>query len=413
MGRRCDRTQQAPQPPRLIVVSNLDAGRDGTPAEALAIDGGSPVRESPLPPETPPQPATDAEPAAALEREIAAMVDDPPEAVIACRDRAEAVRLALGAALDGREGGVGSGELIVPALLGGHWADAAFDAGLTPVPAEIDGETLTLSARGLARAAGEATVAAVAVHAFGHPPPFREIARIAEQQGVTVIEDASGALGAAFRDRPAGSLGAVSIVAFAHGGVVSGGGDGAVVIVRERPAAVVARESAAPIDEQTARIALAELRRGPEVLHARGQLAWHLTYELRATRGVSAMAHGRWVTHAYDRYLVRLSSLLWRRSIEDSIEALRAEGVACERATGEPLHLNKRVAAALGPDDARMQGGQFASAAKARSEFVAIPLSCEATVADMNDIAAALAKLAAASIPSDGARGTGAAGRPS
>ena len=100
MGRRCDRTQQAPQPPRLIVVSNLDAGRDGTPAEALAIDGGSPVRESPLPPETPPQPATDAEPAAALEREIAAMVDDPPEAVIACRDRAEAVRLALGAALD-------------------------------------------------------------------------------------------------------------------------------------------------------------------------------------------------------------------------------------------------------------------------------------------------------------------------
>ena len=73
----------------------------------------------------------------------------------------------------------------------------------------------------------------------------------------------------------------------------------------------------------------------------------------------------------------------------------------------------RRVAAALGPDDARMQGGQFASAAKARSEFVAIPLSCEATVADMNDIAAALAKLAAASIPSDGARGTGAAGRPS
>ncbi len=374
--------------------------RDGTPADALAIDGGSPVRESPLPPETSPQPATDAEPATALEREIAAMVDAPPEAVIACRDRAEAVRLALGAALDGDAGG----ELIVPALLGQHWADAALDAGLTPLPAEIDGETLTLSARGLARAAGETTAAVVAVHAFGHPPPFREIARIAEQQRLTVIEDASGALGAAFRDRPAGALGAVSIVAFAPGGVVSGGDAGAVVIVREPPAAVVARESAAPIDEQTARIALAELRRAPEVLHARRQLAWHLTYELRATRGVSAMAHGRWITHAYDRYLVRLSSLLWRRSIEDSVEALRAEGVACERPTGEPLHLQERVTAALGPDDARMQGGQFASAAKARSEFVAIPLSAEATTADMNDIAAALTKLAAASIPTDGAR---------
>lgn len=391
-------------------MSAFDGSHNGTPGGALAIDGGSPVRESPLPPETPPEPATDAEPVIALEREIAAMVDAPPEAVIACRDRAEAVRLALGAALDGAGGGADGGELIVPALLAEHWAHAALDAGVTPLPAEIDGETLTLSARGLARAAGEATGAVVAVHAFGHPPPFREIARIAEQQRLTVIEDASGALGAAFLDRPAGSLGAVSIVAFARGGVVTGGDDGAVVIVREQPAAVVARESAAPIDEETARIALAELRRAPEVLHARRQLAWHLTYELRATRGVSAMAHGRWVTHAYDRYLVRLSSLLWRRSIEDSIEALRAEGIACERPTGAPLHLDERVAAALGPDDARMQGGQFASAAKARSEFLAIPLSCEATTADMNDIAAALAKLAAASIPSDDARRPSAAG---
>jgi dTDP-4-amino-4,6-dideoxygalactose transaminase len=329
------------------------------------------------------------------------MVDAPPSSVIACRDRSAAITLALDAALPERED---ADELVVPALLGEHWAGAALDAGLTVVPAEIDGETLTVSARGLARAAGPSTRAVVAIHAFGHPPPIREIARIGEQQRLTVIEDASGALGAAFLDRPAGSLGAVSVVAFDEGGVVSGGGTGAGVIVRDTDDAAAARARADPIDDEAARIALSEVRRAPEVLHARRQLAWHLTYELRALRGVSAMAHSRWVTHAYDRYLVRLSSLLWKRPLDETIEALRAEGIACELPLGTPLHLDERVIAALGADDERLQGGQFATAAKARSEFVAVPLSSEATTADMNDVAEAFVRLTAASVPSDDAR---------
>jgi hypothetical protein len=119
------------------------------------------------------------------------------------------------------------------------------------------------------------------------------------------------------------------------------------------------------------------------------------------------MRHGRWVRHGYDRYVVRLRSILWKRSLADTVEALRAEGIPCATALEPSLHGDVDVRAVLGEDDARLSEQHFAAASQLPGELIAIPLGA-ATTTDMSDVGAALRKVAAASTPGDGAEREGA-----
>ncbi len=143
-------------------------------------------------------------------------------------------------------------------------------------------------------------------------------------------------------------------------------------------------------------MALAELRALPATLEARRQLAWELTFNLRGMRAVVGMPHGRWVHHAYDRYVIRLRSLLWKRTLEDTVAAIRAEGVPCEvaiRAEGGPsLHLDAAVQRELVGDE-RLDEAHFAAAARLPSELIAIPLHPNLTSKDMDEIAQVLRKV--------------------
>ena len=363
----------------------------------LAIDGGDPVRTEPLPRRAPVEPARGAQPVAALEREFAACLDLDAAHVIACSDAEAALRAALTLAT---EGGAGR-EVALPSLLDGPALDVTLELGKVPVPAEVAAETSAISARGLARAIGDETVAILVQHAFGHPSNMNELRRVAERGDISIVEDASTALGGRYRGAAAGTLGLIGMLAFGEHHLVTGGGTGAVVVSRDPALAAAAREAleGSPIDEASARRALAEARRAPEDLDERRRLAWHLTYELRGARALSGMHHARWVRHGYDRYVVRLRGILWQRPLEDTLAALRAEGIPCEAACGSSLHLDERVRGALGPaDDPRLHEDHFPVSARLPGELIAIPLTGAETVNDMNDVAAALRKVEAESI---------------
>lgn len=382
------------------------AGRPAPPvSEPLAVDGGSPVRSTPLPRQEAPPAAGDARPVEAFERELAAFVGGERVAV-ACASHADALRLAFRAA------GLDGCEVVVPALRAEPATRALLAAGLRPAPADVDPETANLAARGLAHAAGERTRALVVTHAFGHPAAMSELTALAGSGELAVIEDISDALGAGHAGVAAGSLGHVAALGFGPGHLLTGGegGEGGAVIVDVEAAAELWgwRDAAgAEPAEASLRVALAELRSAGQALQARREAAWHLSYELRGVRGLARMRHGRWIRHGYDRYVVRLRSMLWRSSLDDTVKALRAEGIPCAPALESPLHGDAAVRAALGDDDPRLDEQHFATASQLPGELIAIPLG-GATTTDMNDVAGALRKLAAASTRGASAEGTGA-----
>ena len=363
-----------------------------TTEAALALDGGTPVRTTPFPNRPVPAPATDAEPVSALEAEFAQFLGADGAEAIAYRDSAVAFALAL----DALE--VAEGEAVLPALNAAAATAAAREAGLTIVPAEVEAESVNLGPRGLARALSERTRVVIAGHAFGHPFAASELARVLEPAGVPLIEDASAALGGGYRGRPVGLLGSLALFAFGDSHPLPG--TGAMLVVPDAGLAARLRDARdhahASLEEAGARTALGALRGADDELAARRQLAWELTFDLRGRKAISGMAHSRWVVHAYDRYVVCLRRLLWKRPLDESVAALRAEGIPSDPAIGPSLHLDAGLRAALG-DDTRLEDDGFPVARRLPNELIALPLHGGMTDLDIADIAVALAKLEAAS----------------
>ena len=363
-------------------------------SDEVALEGGPPVRTAPFPTDAPHPPSDDDDPLSAFERELAAYTGNARIAV-ACSGYDEALALAVCAS------GVADGEVVVPALHAGAAARALLAAGLRVVPVEVEQQTANLSTRGLASAVSPETRAFVVTHAFGHPAQMPELLRLAEYHDLAVIEDASDALGGGYDGRCAGDFGAVAVFGFAAGHLLTAGDGGGAVLVGDMEAAARLRVRRAQEDwempEPAIRVALAELRGAEPSLHARRQAAWHLTYELRAERALAPMHHGRRIRHGYDAYVCRVRSMLWKRSLDETVKALRAEGIPCRVAAGPPLHEDIDVRAALGGDDPRLEAANFDVAVRLSREMIAVPLSAATTTTDMNDVAAALRKVAAQS----------------
>lgn len=356
-----------------------------TPAP-LALDGGVPLRSAPWPEPPAVTPAGGTEPARALEAAIAAQLDLPATAVVAYADPGEAYAAAMGRPDGERD------EAVIPALCAAQAADAARRGGWCVVPGEVEADTGTVAIRGLARAAGPETALAVVVHTFGHPATMSELVRIARDRDLTVVEEITGALGASFRREPVGRLGHRAVMTTGAGDPVT---RGAYVIAPDSDQADALRSTrtAAP-NEDDARVALAQVRGLDEELEHRRHLAWELTFALRGMKGIAPMAHGRWVQHAYVRYVVRVRGAVWKRSIEDTVAALRAEGIPAEVACGPSLHTDPEVRAGL-PDDPRVSDDVFAAASRLPHELIAIPLHSGLTSKDMEQVAEALRKVEA------------------
>ena len=119
-----------------------------------------------------------------------------------------ALHLALAAA------GLGPGdEVVVPAFTWVATANAARYCGATPVFADVDPATYNITAASVSATLSRRTKAVVPVHLFGLCAPMDEI-RAVLPSNVFVLEDAACAAGAAYKGRPAGSLGDAGAFSF-------------------------------------------------------------------------------------------------------------------------------------------------------------------------------------------------------
>ncbi len=98
---------------------------------------------------------------------------------------------------------------------------------------DVDHATHNLDPALIEAAITPATRAILPVHMFGLPAAMDEICEIAARHGLYVIEDATLALGARYRDRPVGLWGDVAFFSFAPRKVLGGLSNGGMIVTRD------------------------------------------------------------------------------------------------------------------------------------------------------------------------------------
>lgn len=129
--------------------------------------------------------------------------------------------------------GVGCGdEVIVPACT--YWASATpiMNLRATPVFADVDPFSMTISPRDLEGRVTRRTKAIVVTHLLGYPCDMDSILAIARTHGVRVIEDAAHGLGGLYKGRKQGTLADVGIFSLNRKGLAVG--EGGMVVTSDR-----------------------------------------------------------------------------------------------------------------------------------------------------------------------------------
>jgi dTDP-4-amino-4,6-dideoxygalactose transaminase len=225
------------------------------------------------------------------------------------------------------------------------------------------------------------------VHLFGRP------ARLEELPDVPVLEDAAGALGAAHRGRPCGSLGLLACFSFHPRKIVTTGEGGAVTTddatLAERVRSL-RHHGWSPSDAYDDMPAPAFNYRISDVLCALGIPQLRRLGELLVGREAVAAGYAERLAHldvvlpeadAGDRH--GLQAYVVQVDRRDEVMAgLRAEGIGCQIGT-YALHR-------LG---AYRDQGPFPGADAAFERALALPLHGRLTESDLDRVAAALDKL--------------------
>ena len=134
-------------------------------------------------------------------------------------------RVALAAILDALDVGIGS-EIVVPGYTCVAVPNPVLYTGAMPVYADIDRETLNISAATVAACLTSRTKAIVVQHTFGFPAPMDELMELATRHGIALIEDCTHALGATISGRPVGSFGTAAFFSMEQTKMVSSGAGG-------------------------------------------------------------------------------------------------------------------------------------------------------------------------------------------
>jgi len=166
----------------------------------------------------------------ALEQEIAAFTG--AAAAVGCASGTDALWLGLVAA------GVQPGDAVITTAFSFlASASAIVRAGARPVLLDVDPHTLNLDAAQVEarlRSGGSYKVRALLpVHLYGQCADMDALQRLADEFRVPIVEDAAQAVGAAWRNRKAGSLGVAAAFSFYPTKNLSAYGDAGLVTTRD------------------------------------------------------------------------------------------------------------------------------------------------------------------------------------
>ncbi len=207
--------------------------------EKLALFGGRPIREKPLPP-WPYYADDEVEAVSTVLRSGRVNAWTGPEVEwfeqqfadyvgvrhgIAVANGTVAMELAL------RALGIGGGdEVVVTARTFVASASAIVAVGATPVFADVDPDSQNITAETIAAVLSEKTRAVILVHLAGWPCDMDPIIQLAKEHDLRLLEDCAQAHGARYRGRHVGSFGDISAFSFCQDKIISTGGEGGMLV---------------------------------------------------------------------------------------------------------------------------------------------------------------------------------------
>jgi dTDP-4-amino-4,6-dideoxygalactose transaminase len=357
--------------------------------EKLALDGGEPVRRTPMP-RWPSASEDEIEAAVAVlrsgainywtgdegrkfEREFAAACGCEHAIVLA--NGTVALELALWAL------GVGPGdEVIVPSKTFVATASAAVMRGAIPVIADVDPDSQNLTAQSVAAVLSSRTKAVIAVHFAGWPCDLDPLLELANQHGLKLIEDCAQAHGAKYKGRPVGGFGDVAAFSFCQDKIITTGGEGGMLTTNDRDLwerswsykdhgkswdAVYHRPSNSifkwlhesfgtnwRLTEMQSAIGRAALRRLDESVARRRDHAAVVQQELQSVPGLRIVVPPPEAFHSYYKYYAFVRPELLRPDWDRDriVRAIQAEGIPCGSGGCSEIYREQAfVAAGLGP----------------------------------------------------------------
>jgi dTDP-4-amino-4,6-dideoxygalactose transaminase len=157
--------------------------------------------------------------------------------VVACANGTEAIALALAAS-----GAKPGDEVVIPANTCGPTVAGARMAGLRPVLADADPDTLTLDASSAEAAMTSATRFLLPVHLYGGVADLEALAAVAARRGAVLVEDCAQSHGALWKGRATGGLGRAAAFSFYPSKNLGAYGDGGAVATADADVAARAAE---------------------------------------------------------------------------------------------------------------------------------------------------------------------------
>jgi dTDP-4-amino-4,6-dideoxygalactose transaminase len=273
-------------------------------------------------------------------------------------------------------------EVLVPAYTFPATANVVALSGLKPVLVDVDPGTMNLDPAQVR--VGPRTKAVLAVHLFGRPAALEDL-----PEGLPVLEDAAGALGARRRGRACGSLGLLGCLSFHPRKIVTTGEGGAVTTGDEAIAEAVAAgrnhgwrsllppDMPAPafnyrLSDILCAVGLPQIRRLDELLAERTRIAAGYSERLRHLPLQLPSADDGDV-HGWQAYVLQVDD-------RDRVLAeLRARGIEAQIGTYALHHLA-----------AYRDQGHFPGASSVFERALALPFHTRLTDSDLDRVAETL-----------------------
>jgi perosamine synthetase len=389
----------------------------------LAVDGGTPVRSTPLPYGK--QWIDEADIAAVADVLRSDWVTTGPKveefetAFAAATEARYAVSFSSGtAALHGAVAVLGlkpGEEAITTPITFCASSNCLLYCGARPVFADVDSDTLLIDPAEIERSITPRTRALVVVDYAGQPVALRQVTELAEKHGLAVIEDACHALGAKFEGRRVGGLSTLTAFSFhpvkhittAEGGMVTTNDLGLVEKLRRfRNHGIGSDHSQREkvgswfyemvelgynyrLSDLQSALGLSQLRKLDQWLERRRAIAAQYDAAFREPFAIRPLTVRPGVEHAYHLYVVQLDMKRLRASRAEVFAALRAEGIGVN-VHYIPVHLHPYYREHQGT-----AAGLCPRAETAYERILSLPMFPLMTDEDVQDVIEAVHKVVA------------------
>jgi len=247
---------------------------------------------------------------------------------------------ALEIAIEALDMPIGS-EIIVPANSFIASSEAVTRSGHKVIFVDIDTESYVVSIEDLKKRITPKTKAIMAVHLYGHPCDMDELARIAKEYNLYIIEDCAQAHGAEYKGKRVGGIGDIATFSFYPGKNLGAYGDGGAITTNNLELSVQCRKIAnhgrtakydhdfegrnSRLDSLQAAILNVKLKYLDDWIDKRIQVADKYLLELDGVEDITLPVKQDWAKQAYHLFVIRtnrrdeLKSYLAEKDIQTGV----------------------------------------------------------------------------------------------